>query len=395
MATTTTLALQTLPSETKIPQTSVQNTDQKRHSWVVRSGDTLSEILSIFDVYEALSPILEMGTQVKPLLYLRAGKTMHLDIEAGVLQKITYELGTTERFIAERSDSGRLVARHHQLPIEKRTASASSFINHSFYQAGLKAGLSDRLIVKAAYILGWDIDFVLDIRRGDFFCLVYEENFSDGVKIGDGDIVGIELINRGKAYRALRYTSADGNVEYFSPAGKNVRKPFLRTPLEFTRVSSRFNPKRLHPVLNIVRPHRGVDYAAPTGTPVYATAAGTVVFRGWKAGYGNMVILRHHGSYTTLYAHLSQFSRSARVGNSVRQRQVIGHVGMTGYATGPHLHYEFRINGSHKNPLTVNLPDSRPLPRAQLAAFKAAVAPVLDQLDTINRSYVTTITKQQ
>lgn len=393
--TTEILALQTMSTDTKLPQVSEDNPVRKRHSWVVKSGDTLSEILSNFDVYEALGPILELGKRVKPLLYLRAGKTMHLDVEEGILQKITYELNPTEYFIAERSVGGKIVAKHYQVPIEKRTAFASGFINNSFYNAGLKAGLSDELIIKAAYILGWDIDFVIDIRSGDFFSIIYEEEFSDGVKISDGDIIGVELINRGKSYRAIRYAGTSDGGEYFSPEGRNVKKPFLRTPLEFTRVSSKFNPRRLHPILNVVRPHRGVDYAAPSGTPVYATAEGTVIFRGWKAGYGNTVILRHHGSYTTLYAHLSKFTRSAKVGNSIRQRQNIGYVGMTGYATGPHLHYEFRVNGTHKNPLTVNLPDSRPLPQSQLAAFKTVAAPILDKLNTINRSYAAARIKQQ
>ncbi len=383
-----TLALHTLLPNKITSNTSADTSDLKQHSWVVRSGDTLSEILSRFGVYASLGLILELGRQAKPLLYLRTGKQMHLDIESGILQKITYEVSQTEHFIVKRSADGRISTEHYHLPIEKREAFTASFIDGSFYHAGLKAGLSDKLIVEAAYILGWDIDFVLDIRSGDFFNVIYEEEFLDGIKIGTGDILGIELINRGNSYRAIRYTDAKDKVGYFSPEGKNVKKPFLRTPLEFTRISSKFNPKRLHPILNTVRPHRGVDYAAVSGTPVHATAKGKVIFRGWKAGYGNVLILRHHGAYTTLYAHLSKFARSIKVGSSVQQRQVIGYVGMTGYATGPHLHYEFRINGTHKNPLTVALPDSRPLPQSQLTAFKQSIQPTLQKLNSLNRSYI-------
>jgi len=216
----------------------------------------------------------------------------------------------------------------------------------------------------------------------------------NGEKLRPGNILAIEFINRGKTYRAVRHTTADNRHDYFTPAGKSMRKPFIRNPIEYTRVSSHFNPRRLHPILKITRPHRGVDYAAPTGTPIRASGDGKIIFRGSKPGYGNVVIIQHGQAYSTLYAHLSRFAAKQRRGSQVRQKQVIGYVGSTGYATGPHLHYEFRINGVHRNPLTVKLPDSRPLPKKQIPAFKRSTAPMLAKLDTLKRAYAA-ITPQQ
>ena len=358
----------------------------KRHSWVIRSGDTLTHILQRFGVYSSYKDILALGKKIK-LLNLRPGKHIHLDVtNDGTLQKITYEKTISEHFIIERSND-KFFTQQFQLPIEKRRASKSAVIHKSFYQTGIDAGLDDDLIIEMAHILGWDIDFALDIRAGDSFSVIYEEEILDGIKIRNGKILAITLINRNKAHRALYYTDSQGRDGYYSPLGKSVKKPFLRTPLEFTRVSSKFSMRRLHPILKVKRPHRGVDYAAPTGTKVYATADGRVIYRGWKAGYGKVVILRHYNNYTTLYAHLSRFKRGLKVGSSVKQSETIAYVGMTGYATGPHLHYEFRVNGHHKNPLTVKLPDSKPLPTHELKQFKQTTQTILAQLHKLERRY--------
>ncbi len=358
----------------------------ERETIIVSRGDTLSGILARFEVHSALGDLLGMKKQIAPLLNLKPGNPMHLVIERGKLVSLVYERSPAEHFEITR-DGGQYAVADRLLPLEKHEAHAFGTIKNSFYRAGLEAGLSDRIIIKIADVLGWDLDFVTDVRAGDRFSVVYEEQYLNGNKLRDGNVLALEFVNNGKIYRAARYTDAAGKSDYFTPGGKSMRKPFLRNPIEYARVSSHFNPRRLHPIFKTVRPHRGVDYAAPTGTPVRASGDGKIKFRGKKSGYGNVVIVQHGRTYSTLYAHLSKFAAGQRRNSQVRQKQVIGYVGATGYATGPHLHYEFRVNGAHKNPLTVKLPDSRPLPRSKIAHFRQAVSPVLAKLDTLSRAY--------
>jgi murein DD-endopeptidase MepM/ murein hydrolase activator NlpD len=235
-----------------------------------------------------------------------------------------------------------------------------------------------------AGIFAWDIDFVLDIRTGDTFSIIVEELWRDGKRVAEGDILAAEFVNQGEQFRAIMYRSPDGTVSYFSPEGKNMRKAFLRAPLSFSRISSNFNPNRRHPVLNTIRAHKGVDYAAPSGTPIKAAGDGKVIFRGVKGGYGNTIILQHGGNITTLYAHMQRFNRAARNGMRVRQGTIIGYVGQSGLATGPHLHYEYRKNGVHMNPRTVKLPDAAPIDPALRADFDKVAAPLLAKLDRRN-----------
>jgi murein DD-endopeptidase MepM/ murein hydrolase activator NlpD len=267
------------------------------------------------------------------------------------------------------------------LDYETRTTETSATITSSLFEAAADAGISYATILKLASIFASDIDFVLDLRDGDEFTLLYEEHWRDGSPLVEGEILAAEFVNQGTRHRAIRYQSPDGRVNYFSPEGKNLRKAFVRAPLAFTRVSSNFNPRRRHPILNTIRAHQGVDYAAPSGTPVRAPGDGKVVFRGRKGGYGNAVILQHPGGVTTLYGHLSGFAKSARYGQRVAQGQVIGYVGATGLATAPHLHYEYRKNGVHLNPRTVKLPDATPLDASARPAFQRAAAPLLQRLD--------------
>lgn len=251
--------------------------------------------------------------------------------------------------------------------------------------AASNAGLDDSLAMELAFIFGWDIDFAQDIRKGDRFSVIYEEIFRHGEKIGNGDIVAAEFVNQGRKLQAFRYTSPDGSSQFFSADGKAMRKAFLRTPVDFARISSHFNLGRRHPILNRIRAHKGVDYAAATGTPIKAAGNGKVEFKGRKGGYGNTVIIKHGSSYSTLYAHMSRFGRGIHNGSRVQQGQIIGYVGSSGLATGPHLHYEFRVNGSHVNPLTVKLPAADPLPQKYKEDFRRSITPVLAQLETLNQ----------
>ena len=210
-------------------------------------------------------------------------------------------------------------------------------------------------------ILAWDIDFVFDIRVNDDFYVLFEEIWQDNKFVTEGKIIAIEFNNNGRIIQAIRYTNKNGESNYFTPEGKSMRKAFVRAPLDFTRVSSNFNPNRKHPILNTIRAHRGVDYAASKGTKIKASGDGKVIFKGVKSGYGNVIILQHGENITTLYAHMSKFAAKIRVGQRVKQNQVIGFVGSSGLATAPHLHYEYRINGIHQNPRTVKLPKAAPI----------------------------------
>ena len=246
--------------------------------------------------------------------------------------------------------------------------------------------MSDGLIMGLAGIFGWDIDFALDIRQGDSFTVFYEELYLEGEKVGDGNIIAAEFVNNNHTYRAYRYTDSNNKTEYYSPDGKSMRKPFMRTPVDLARISSHFNLRRRHPVLNKIRAHRGVDYAASTGTAIKATGDGKVMHRGKKGGYGNTIILRHGNTYTTLYAHMSKYARKTSVGSRVKQGQIIGYIGSTGLATGPHLHYEFRVNGVHRNPLKVKLPSANPLPDSEMDRYQASIQPMIVQLDAYTQN---------
>jgi murein DD-endopeptidase MepM/ murein hydrolase activator NlpD len=248
------------------------------------------------------------------------------------------------------------------------------------FEAGSQAGISDKLTMDLAGIFEWDIDFIQDVREGDEFTVLYEEVWRDGVKLRNGDIIAAEFVNQGKSYRAARYRDANGRSNYYTPDGHSLRKAFIRAPLNFTRISSNFDPSRRHPILNTIRAHQGVDYAAPVGTPIRAAGDGKVIFRGVQGGYGNVIILQHGGNITTLYGHMSRFANK-RVGARVAQGEVIGFVGQSGLATGPHLHYEYRINGVHRNPRTVSLPPADPVPAEFQEDFKATTATLWRQLE--------------
>jgi murein DD-endopeptidase MepM/ murein hydrolase activator NlpD len=315
------------------------------------------------------------------LRLLKPGDEVRVWHDAGDVLRVSRQIDLFNTLEVGRY-SGTFQARLVALDHETRPAEAMGVITSSLFEAGADAGISDATILKLASIFASEIDFVLDIRDGDEFTLLYEEHWRDGTRLAEGEILAAEFVNQGARYRAIRYQGPDGRVNYYTPDGKSLRKAFVRAPLAFSRVSSDFNPRRRHPILNTIRAHQGVDYAAPTGTPVRAPADGKVTFRGRKGGYGNAIILQHPDGITTLYGHLSRFARTAPVGQRVSQGQVIGYVGATGLATAPHLHYEYRINGVHMNPRTVKLPDATPVDPALRGDFQRVAAPLLQRLDS-------------
>lgn len=349
----------------------------------IEPGDTLDSLfrdtsLNLVDLAE----ILQLDLARKNLRVLRPGDVLKIRHKDGAVLTLDRELDIRSKLEVRRSDSG-FQASVVDLPIEHRMVTAAGRIRTSLFEAAQESRLSEKLIMGMARIFEYDIDFVRDIGSGDQFAVVYEELWRDGTKLGEGDVLAAEFVNRGARYTAIRYEDADGRPSYFTHDGQPMRKAFVRAPVAFTRISSGFNPGRLHPVLNTIRAHQGVDYAAPKGTPVKASGDGKIIFRGWKGGYGNTIILQHGGNVTTLYGHLSRFG-SGGYGGRVRQGNVIGFVGATGLATGPHLHYEYRKNGVYLNPSTVILPNAEPLRGQELTAFLSTAQPLLQRLESPN-----------
>ena len=324
---------------------------------------------------------------------LRPGDELNIQHDDGSLVSLYRELDLTSALRVSRA-SGGYRAEIIERPIEIRQRRAYGRIDSSLFESASAAGLRDKLTMNLAGIFAWDIDFVLDIRIGDDYYILYEEIYQDGEFVTDGEIVAAEFNNNGRTFQAIRFVDKDGRSDYFTPEGESVRKAFVRAPVDFTRISSSFNPRRRHPVLNTIRAHRGVDYAAPKGTPIKAAGDGKVIFRGRKGGYGNAVILQHGGNITTLYAHMSSFAKSARVGRRVRQGQVIGFVGSTGLATAAHLHYEYRLNGVHRNPRTVPLPKADPIKDEYRREFLAQAAPILEELQRYKRTQIASATTE-
>ena len=358
-------------------------------SWLkvkVKAGDALAHIFKRHHLKpRELHDIMRLGKDTASLKQLQPGDVFRFQIsENGELQQLIYEISPLKSLHIQRQEQG-FAAAIQLKNIEKRTNYAIGQINSSLYEAGKEAGLSDMLIMKMVNIFGWDIDFAMDIRKGDQFAIIYEEQFLDGKKINDGAILAAEFINQDRSYRALRFTDAKNHSDYYTPEGLSMRKAFLRTPVDFRRISSRFG-KRHHPVLNKMRLHKGVDYAAKSGTPIKASGDGKIIFRGRKGGYGRTVIIQHGGRYSTLYAHMSRFKKGLGAGKRVKQGQIIGYVGRSGRATGSHLHYEFRVNGVHRNPLTIRLPNAAPIKKQYQDNFARAAGALLAQLDMHKQS---------
>ncbi|MDH5601132.1 MAG: peptidoglycan DD-metalloendopeptidase family protein, partial [Gammaproteobacteria bacterium] len=366
--------------ETPLPQ-HVQP-DLKQTIVKIKPGHSLSAIFKRYRFsHQDLYSIMQKGPEAKILRNLKPGNTLIFTSDnRGQLQSLTYQISRLQSVIVNRvNNSFTLETVEKQL--EKRVNYSQGQIKNSLFEAGKKAGLSDALVMEMAGIFGWDIDFALDIRQGDEFSVLYEEQFIDGKKYQTGNILAAEFTNQGKTFKAIRFTDKSGRTSYYTPEGLSMRKTFLRSPVDFRRISSRFG-KRKHPILKKRRLHKGVDYAARRGTPIQSSGDGKVIFKGRKGGYGRVVIIQHGSRYQTLYAHMNGFKRGIRVGKYVKQGQTIGFVGSSGRATGPHLHYEFRVNGTHRNPLTVKLPSSAPIKSAYKGEFIAYADRVLSQLNT-------------
>ncbi|WP_444938302.1 peptidoglycan DD-metalloendopeptidase family protein [Microbulbifer sp. JMSA002] len=352
-------------------------------SLTVRNGDTLSDLfkrakVSAGEMYQ----LLGSGKEAKKLARLNPGEELTFTVNAdGKLQGLALQKDQLSQVRFTRDAESRFQHDLVQREPDSHPAYRQGQIDSSLFVAGSDAGLSDSLIMEMADVFSSDIDFALDIRKGDSFSVMFEEKFLDGEKIGNGPILAVSFTNQGNTYSAVRYVDSSGDANYFTPEGKSMRKAFIRTPLDIVRISSHFNPRRLHPVFKSRRPHNGTDYAAPRGTPVYSTGDGRVIASGYSKPNGNFVFIQHGERYVTRYLHLTK--RKVKRGQRVKQRQVIGTVGSTGYATGPHLHYEFLVDGRHRNPATIvrKLPKAKSVPSAEMTRFKNQTQPLLAKLE--------------
>ena len=348
---------------------------------IVGRNDTLDGIFRRMALDKSdLAAIRNLPGIRQSLDLLRPGDAINVThSHDGAIKELSRKVSETQTLHVVREEAG-FAAKMVSNPVETRLRTATATIDSSLFQAAEGADISDTVALKLANVFAWDIDFVLDIREGDRFTAVYEQIYQDGKYLHDGDVLAAEFVNDGKIYRAVRFTAEDGSTGYYTPDGKPMRKAFLRAPVDFTRVSSVFNPARLHPILNTIRGHMGTDYAAPTGTPVHAAGDGRVSFEGTRGGYGNAIVLEHSNSVSTLYGHMSRFAINVHMGSHVSQGDIIGYVGMTGLATGPHLHYEYLMNGVHMNPQTVKLAGAEALRAESMDKFRAATAALLANL---------------
>ena len=351
----------------------------------VAQGQSLSRIFKQLDIdIKLLRAIMRADPLAKRLQRIKPGQMIKFRYVDDVFAGLEYVAGPTYSLLVLRNGDS-FEFSESKKEYDKQTRHASATIDSSLFAAAKRAGISGRTAMKLAKIFGWDIDFALDIREGDSFSVVYHTLHHEGEKIKDGDILVAEFINQGNVYRAVRYTDPEGNSGYYNPQGENMHKPFLRTPVDFTRISSRFG-RRNHPVLNKIRNHAGVDYAAPRGTIVRSAGDGKILFQGKLRGYGKTVIIEHGAGYRTLYAHLQNYNKKLYIGSAVKQGQTIGYVGSSGLATGPHLHYEFLVNGERRDPLNIKLPTAKPIDEKYLADFKQKTQTYLAMLTGTSNS---------
>jgi murein DD-endopeptidase MepM/ murein hydrolase activator NlpD len=347
----------------------------------IQRGDTIGSVLARLSVADnAAQNFLRTDPRARTLYQLKPGKSVRVKTdEYGRLLALSYLTQSGDLLAVSRSGDD-FAASSGPPQAAVRLELRAGEIRSSLFAAADAVGLPDAITSQIAEIFSGDVDFLHDMRRGDRFSVVYEMREVDGQPAGAGKVVAAEFVGKGIAYRAFLWRGADGSEGYYAEDGKSLRKAFLRSPLEFTRVTSGFSLARFHPFMQTWRAHRGVDFAAPSGTPVRAAGDGAVLSAGRQNGYGNVVMLQHAGGVSTVYAHLSGFAAGVKAGTHVTQGELIGYVGQTGWATGPHLHFEFRVNNEQRDPLTIALPNAQPIPAADRPVFVERVTPLAAQL---------------
>ena len=349
----------------------------------VEKNDTLLNLLKRSGIKDAFIRALIKTSGSEKLAQIKVGDILEIKNSVNGEPKEIFLTSNELDGIKATYKNGFFTIKKFSRPLDKLERFASVTIENSLYESALSAGLSDSLIMDLIYIFGWDIDFIFDIRPGDKFDVLYEDYYWNGKQVKNADIKAARFLRGNKVFTAIRYYYEDGSKEYFSLMGKNVKKAFLRTPVEFSYISSKYDLNRKHPVLNKIRAHTGVDYAAPKGTPIISTSSGTVSFIGNKGGYGKLIEIKHSEDYSTRYAHLNKFKKGLSLGDKVSQGEIIGFVGKTGLATGYHLHYEFRVNGMHTDPLTVKLPDAEPISDSEKERFQSLAVQMINRIDNL------------
>ncbi len=353
----------------------------------IQRGDTIASLLDRLGVgAEDKASVIAASRDIPALQRLTAGRTVLARVTASGRLLLLRYLASDERLVTLNRVQEEFVAEETAIQLDARPIMRSGQIQASLYGATDAADIPDSIASQLAEIFSGDIDFHRDLRRGDRFSVVYEAFYHEGKLIKTGRLLSAEFINQGKRYRAVYFKDSLGREGYFTPEGQSLRRAFLKSPLPFSRISSGFSGARYHPVLKEWRAHRGIDYAAPTGTPVRAVADAIVAYAGWQGGYGNIVILNHQKPYSTAYGHLSRFAAGVKPGKRVNQGDVIGYVGATGLATGPHLHYEFRVAGVQQDPLALKLPSSFALDSRDRNRFLAQSRPLVDRLELLQGS---------
>lgn len=357
-------------------------TDPNHREIIVAKGDTLSTLFEKVGLSATtLQEVMASDKQARQFTRLQAGQVLQFELTPdGQLKQMHSKLSDLEAISLAKTADGFSFSREVSKP-NVRNAYAHGVINSSLSSSAARAGLSHNLTMDMANIFGYDVDFAQDIRKGDEFDVVYEQKVVNGKPVGTGNILSARFTNRGKTYTAVRYTNKQGNTNYYTAEGNSMRKAFIRTPVDFARISSMFSMGRKHPILNKIRAHKGVDYAAPRGTPIKATGDGKVLLAGRRGGYGNTVIIQHGDTYRTLYGHMQGFAKGVKTGGSVKQGQVIGYIGTTGLSTGPHLHYEFQVNGVHVDPLGQKLPMADPIAKSEKQRFMQQSQPLMARMD--------------
>jgi len=355
----------------------------------VKKGDSLSTLFERAGLgYSDVHRVMKLGDTVNTLKTLHPGEqiTFKLTPDGQGFQGLSYDLTPSKTLDIHFGQGDKLIADEETIPLQTRQHTVSGTIESSLYQSAIEAGAPPSMVMQLAEIFGWKVNFLKEVQDGDRFTLIYEDKYKDGKRVDTGHVVAAEFTNNGKTYQALRYTTPNGTTGYYEPDGKNLERGFLRYPVKFSRISSRFNLHRMHPIYHRIRAHKGVDFAAPTGTPIHASGNGTIKFIGWQHGYGKVIKIKHDSRYESVYGHMSRFNKSLKRGTHVNKGEVIGYVGMTGAATGPHLHYEFHVNGKYKNPLKVALPEAHPIPSKYRADFLAQTQSLVNRLAANDRN---------
>jgi len=370
-------------AEAEAPAPVVEEKKAPNHREVIVSkGDTLSTLFEKVGLpATSVHEVLASDKQAKQFSQLKHGQKLEFELSPeGQLTNLHSKVSDLETITLTRNATGYTFNRVTAKPTV-RSAYVHGVINSSLSQSAARAGLSHSLTMDMASVFGYDVDFAQDIRQGDEFDVIYEQKVVNGKAVGNGPILSARFTNRGKTYTAVRYTNKQGNSSYYTADGNSMRKAFIRTPVDFARISSKFSMGRKHPILNKIRAHKGVDYAAPRGTPIKAAGDGKVLLAGRRGGYGNTVIIQHGSTYRTLYGHMQGFAKGVQTGSNVKQGQVIGYIGTTGLSTGPHLHYEFQVNGVHVDPLGQKVAMADPISKAERARFLAQSQPLMARMD--------------